>query len=142
MSEGAAETVVVVEGDETPPESASPNDAPDVVVVDTGDGGGASDGELDLASRVGALEERVNRLEGDVSEAQLTADLADITAQNAAETADLAGTVAVEVADEVIESELGEEATDEEGESTPPEDDPPHRVHWSHRPVSDIFKRR
>lgn len=133
MSEPASEAVVVdIDAGSSPSEPAS--DAPDVIVVDTGDSnGGATDGELDLAGRVGRLEAQVEQLRVDVSEAQLTADIAETVAENAAEEAVTAEVIAEAAAVEAVEAETEAE--------TEPEDDSPAKPHFMHRSFGDLFGR-
>ena len=121
MSEGATEVVVTTPAQDDAPAPVV-EDAPDVVVVDTGSGEGGSD-DVELGVRLGHLEAAVAMLTEKLGAVEVTAEVAENTAEAAIETA-------VEAA---VEAEEAAEEAEEVPE--PPEDDEPTQVHWMHRPA-------
>lgn len=116
MSDGTVEVVV------TPPEDTPPvQDAPDVVVVDTGDSGSSDTALVDIARQVGELTAVVNGLVAATVQVEETAEQAEATAE-------LALDIAVETP---VEAEP-------EPEPVEP-DEPPAKPHWTHRPFRDLF---
>lgn len=131
MSTDAAVTVEVEP-------SSNGGDAPEVIVVDTGDAdSGASSTELDHESRITRLEGRVDELESRVSETHLTAELAQIDAGAAVEIAADAAEEVRETVEEVLPAAeaVAEEVAEEVAEDATEQDTEPDREHW-------FFKRR
>jgi len=123
------DVTVVVEGDEPP---AEPSEDTNVVVVEDTPAPQNTDAVVELATRVGALEswresmsERVDDVEQTADAAQTTAEFAeDIAVDAVQETPEIAADVAEEVAEETVEEV---------------EDEPPAKVHWTHRSMRDLF---
>lgn len=113
------EDVTVEVEDETPP----PSDAPDVVVVDTGDDSGGSENDLEIGRMLGeihathaAILERLDAMENRTAMAETTAEVAlDVAAEAATEAADAAD------AAESSEAAAEEAAAEAEAEVIEPE---------------------
>jgi hypothetical protein len=121
-------TVTVAEG-----ESAS-TETPEVVVVAPASEGGDTATLADLASRIGALEARLDQTNEDVQEAQTTADIAEIVAEGASTTAVEAVIMAEEAEQTAEVAEVVATTEPETSETAPIEDDTsPAKVHWFDR---------
>lgn len=117
---------VTVEVDETPPAPAE--DAPDVVVVDTGDG---DSNDLEIGTALGALTVEVSTLAGAVAaigDRVATIEARTEIAQETAETAiDTAIDAQIEVGEVVAEAEA---VAEDAAEETVEEIIEPEREHW------------
>lgn len=100
--------VVVEETSDTPPA----DDAPDVVVVDTGDDSG-SDNDLEIGVALGALTAEVATLSGVVNNLSERMDMAEA---NAAAAFDMAITAESTAIDAVVTAEQAEEEAEETSE--------------------------
>lgn len=122
---------MTVEIDVTPePEVEVHDDAPDVVVVDTGDD---NSDDLELGIRIGKLESAV---EGIAASLAVIAERSVVAEEIAEDAVDAVDDVAEEVA-EVVAEALAE--TEEVEEVEP--DNTPNKVHWAHRERHELFKR-
>jgi hypothetical protein len=113
---------------EVTPEPEPVADAPDVVVVDTGDSGGG--GDIDTGILLGTLVEKVETLEAEIRELKLQQELAELSPAPAPDVEEVAEVVA-----EVVAEALAEE---EEPEPVEP-DKTPDKVHWAHRNRDELF---
>lgn len=123
------EVTVSVETPEPPDEPAP--EAPAVVVVNTDDepAPGNTDAVVELATRVGALEAWRESMTAQVEDVEDAAEAAQATAEFAEDIAIASVETSAEVAEDVAE-ETAEEVV---------EDEPPSRVHWTHRPLGEWF---
>lgn len=119
---------MTVDVDITPePEPAS--DAPDVVVVDTGDSG--SSGDVELGITLGTVMAKLDELQTRYDELAARTIVAETIADDAVDAVE-------DVADEV--AEVVAEALAEEPEPEPVEpDNVPESVHWAHKSRSELF---
>lgn len=120
---------MTVDIDVTPEPEPVADDAPDVVVVDTGDSGGSDD--IATGVMLGALTEKVEALEAQISELRLQQQLSEIETP-APDVEEVAEVVA-----EVVAEALAEE---EEPEPVEP-DTTPDRVHWAHRSRHELLSK-
>lgn len=118
-----ADTTVVVEVDESPEPETPADDAPDVVVVDTGSDGDSGN-DLEIGITLGALAATVAEHSSRLDEIESRLSTTEVVAEAASETAIDA---IVEVNEVVAEAEeIAEEAAEEVAE----EFIEPQREHW------------